>query len=79
MVVNDRWGIGDICQHGGFYTCNDTFTSGSLLNHKWEYCIPLDKHSWGLRRNMNVDDVRSIEEIISIAVQTIRYNKSAYK
>ena len=31
VVVNDRWGRGCRCQHGGFFTCSDGSTSGELL------------------------------------------------
>ena len=39
VVVNDRWGAGDICHHGSFYTCDDRYNPGKLQNHKWENCI----------------------------------------
>ena len=29
VVVNDRWGLGVACQHGGFYTCDDRFNPGN--------------------------------------------------
>ena len=38
-MVNDRWGAGDICHHGSFYTCDDRYNPGKLQNHKWENCI----------------------------------------
>jgi len=28
VVVNDRWGAGDRCHHGDFYTCTDKFDPG---------------------------------------------------
>ena len=33
VVVNDRWGAGDMCHHGGVYTCADRYNPGqdSLL------------------------------------------------
>ena len=31
MVVNDRWGKGDACKHGGYFTCHDRFNPGQLL------------------------------------------------
>jgi hypothetical protein len=33
-----RWGAGDICQHGSYYTCDDRYNPGKLQNHKWENC-----------------------------------------
>ncbi len=38
-VVNDRWGQGIPCKHGGFYTCSDRYNPGHLVNHKWENCF----------------------------------------
>jgi alpha-L-fucosidase len=38
-VVNDRWGGGIPCQHGGFYTCSDHYNPGHLVTHKWENCF----------------------------------------
>jgi len=38
-VVNDRWGSGDLCKHGDFYTCRDSYNPGYLIKHKWENCF----------------------------------------
>jgi hypothetical protein len=38
-VVNDRWGGGTGCKHGGYYTCTDRYNPGHLVNHKWEDCF----------------------------------------
>lgn len=36
VVVNDRWGSGDIiCHHGSFYTCVDKYNPGSFLIFKY--------------------------------------------
>ena len=52
IVVNDRWGSGDLCHHGDFYTCTDNYNPGKLVNHKWENCMTLDSSSWGFRRGI---------------------------
>ena len=31
VVVNDRWGAGDMCHHGGTYTCADRYNPGMLF------------------------------------------------
>ncbi len=31
----------DICHHGDYYTCDDRYSPGKLLNHKWENCMTL--------------------------------------
>ena len=28
VVVNDRWGAGCMCHHGGSYTCSDRYNPG---------------------------------------------------
>ena len=32
VVVNDRWGGGCACKHGGYYTCMDRYNPGTLLH-----------------------------------------------
>jgi len=39
--VNDRWGNGDKCQHGSYFTCSDRYNPGKLVNHKWENAMTL--------------------------------------
>ncbi len=42
-IVNDRWGSGAACHHGGFYTCHDHYNPGYLLPHKWENCFTVNQ------------------------------------
>ena len=30
---------------------------GHLVNHKWENAMTVDEKSWGIRRNMNLQDM----------------------
>ena len=43
VVVNDRWGSGDHCTHGGYFTCHDRFNPGECCTpescHIIYYCI----------------------------------------
>lgn len=71
VVVNDRWGNTTRCKHGGFWNCDDQFNPGKLMPRKWENCMTLDKYSWGFRRNTRLDDVRSMEEVITLMARTI--------
>ncbi|XP_046650335.1 alpha-L-fucosidase-like [Daphnia pulicaria] len=71
VVVNDRWGSGVACHHGGFYTCDDRFNPGKLLPHKWENCLTIDKNSWGYRRNARLSDFLSTYELIKELASTV--------
>lgn len=71
VVVNDRWGPEAICKHGGFYTCRDRYNPGVLQPHKWENCMSVDKVSWGFRREANLEDILTIEEIVTALVETV--------
>jgi len=71
VVTNDRWGAGDSCVHGGYYTCEDRYNPGKLLNHKWENCLTIDSQSWGYRRNANIADMLTIDQLISELASTV--------
>jgi alpha-L-fucosidase len=71
VIVNDRWGSGAACHHGGYYTCHDRYNPGYLLPHKWENCFTIDRHSWGYIRTSGVNDYLTIQEILSQIVTTI--------
>ncbi|OWF55891.1 Alpha-L-fucosidase [Mizuhopecten yessoensis] len=71
VVTNDRWGSGDICKHGGYFTCSDRYNPGVLQNHKWENTISLDRKSRGYRRDIELSDVVSIKELIAKIAETV--------
>lgn len=71
VVTNDRWGYGSICKHGGYYTCNDRYNPGHLLNHKWENCMTIDQRSWGYRREAKLSDYLDIEQLIQVSLTFI--------
>eukprot|EP01103_Thecamoeba_quadrilineata_P012494 TRINITY_DN322_c0_g1_i4.p1 TRINITY_DN322_c0_g1~~TRINITY_DN322_c0_g1_i4.p1 ORF type:complete len:363 (+),score=44.60 TRINITY_DN322_c0_g1_i4:10-1098(+) len=71
VVVNDRWGINDTCQNGGFWTCSDRYNPGKLINHKWENALTIDKYSWGWRRDANLNDYLTVDSLIYELVSTV--------
>jgi alpha-L-fucosidase len=71
VVVNDRWGSGDGCRHGGYYTCSDRYNPGHLVTHKWEDCFTIDKRSWGFVRTSGINDYLTIQEILSQIITTV--------
>jgi len=74
VVVNDRWGSGDSCHHGGFYTCSDRYNPGTLQEHKWENCLTIDGRTWGYARNGNLSDYLSISTLLEQLVSTVACN-----
>ncbi|XP_026470444.1 alpha-L-fucosidase-like [Ctenocephalides felis] len=71
IVVNDRWGVGIPCHHGGYFTCRDRYDPGVLQPHKWENAMTLDKQSWGYRREARLDDYLTTKELITVLIRTI--------
>ncbi|XP_023344127.1 alpha-L-fucosidase [Eurytemora carolleeae] len=71
VVANDRWGRDILCKHGDFYTCTDRYNPGVLQKHKWENAMTIDRKSWGYRRNMNLEDILTMEELTETLAMTI--------
>ncbi|XP_023212402.1 alpha-L-fucosidase-like [Centruroides sculpturatus] len=71
IVVNDRWGKGIPCHHGGYYTCKDRYNPEKLQKRKWEDAMTLDYSSWAFRRNIQIADIMPIEKLIATLAQTI--------
>jgi len=71
VVVNDRWGDGDECIHGGYYTCYDRYNPRTLQTHKWENAMTIDKHSWGFRRNAQYIEYLPVQDLIDELVSTV--------
>ncbi|CAG7817979.1 unnamed protein product, partial [Allacma fusca] len=71
VVTNDRWGPVTKCKHGDFYTCQDNYNPGVLQKHKWENCMTVDRNSWGYRRNAQIEDYRTPQQLIDSLVETV--------
>ncbi|KAL5011676.1 hypothetical protein ScPMuIL_010227 [Solemya velum] len=71
VVVNDRWGPDVRCKHSTYLTCHDRWTPDDTLVRKWENCMTIDKHSWGYRRNAEIQDHYTIEGLIAILADTV--------
>ncbi len=56
VVVNDRWGAGTACKHGGYLNCADRYNPGKKQTRKWENAMTLDRQSWGNRKDANIED-----------------------
>ncbi|XP_072142643.1 tissue alpha-L-fucosidase-like [Dermacentor andersoni] len=74
VLVNDRWGKGTPCKHGDFYNCKDHYDPGTLVEHKWENAMTVDKDSWGYRRNARLADYHTIEELLAELASTVSCN-----
>ena len=69
IFVNFRWGRGTAQKHGGFYSGPDRFVPGHVLEHKFEDAMTVDRESWGIRRDIKIDDVYPIDELIGLLAE----------
>lgn len=71
VVVNDRWGTGDLCKHGGYLTCGDRFNPRRLQKRKWEGAFTIDTSSWCYKRNEKLGKYMSSKKIIKLLVEIV--------
>jgi len=71
IVTNDRWGSGSMCHHGGYLTCRDRYNPKVLVKRKWENCMTTDRDWWAFRRESEIHDFLSPEEIIRTVIETV--------
>ena len=74
VVWNDRWGEDSKCKHGSFLNCHDRYLPNSTVYHKWEYCLTIDKHSWGSNRKSKLSDYKTTKELIDELVTKVSRN-----
>ena len=56
VVVNDRWGIGTHCQHGGYMTCKDNYNPQVLQPKHFECCTRAG-NTWGYSKHDDIQDI----------------------
>ncbi|KAK7004991.1 alpha-L-fucosidase [Biomphalaria glabrata] len=72
VVTNDRWGNnGIMCHHGGYYTCDDHYNPKSLQKHKFEDPTTMDKKGWEYRRDLQLSDIQTMEEVVALIAQVV--------
>lgn len=47
------------------------YFSGKLQNHKWENAFTIDSKSWGYRRNVNLNEILTTNQILEEVVSTV--------
>ena len=70
-MVNDRWGAGTSCKHGGYFNCADRYNPAKKLGRKWENAMTLDKRSWGYRRNAKIGEIMTERELLLTLADTV--------
>ena len=73
VVVNDRWGQGTTCKHGGYLTCGDRYHPEVTQSRKWEFAMTLDNFSWGYRRNSKFSELLTTQDLISSIVSSVAF------
>lgn len=71
VLTNDRWGEDATCVHGDIHTCIDRYNPGILQNHKWENAMTIDWRSWAFRRNSNIEDYATAQQLIQLLIETV--------
>lgn len=74
VVVNDRWGKGNLCKHGSFLTCKDRFNPGIIQERKFENVLSMDKFGWGFDPMTKLENILTVKELIRELVTTVACN-----
>jgi alpha-L-fucosidase len=74
VVYNDRWGHDAMCQHGGFFTCQDRYSPGKLVEQKWENAYTIDQTSWGYNRRATYDKYLTVTSLVHTLVEVVAFN-----
>lgn len=71
VVINDRWGRGIMCKHGGALTCRDRYNPGIIQKRKFENVLSLDRNSWGNSPMSPLENILTAKEVIRELVTTV--------
>ena len=71
MCLLSRWGKGTEFKHGGFFSGPDKYNPKKLVGHKWESATTVDKASWGNRRNIQLKDIQSTMDLLTMLVEVV--------
>ncbi len=74
VVWNDRWGKDTSCRHGSFWNCHDKWRPNTTMDQKWEYCMTIDRTSWGWNRKSTLQNYKTTKELIDELVMTVSRN-----
>ena len=69
-----RWGVECYAEHGGYWTHHDRYNPGVLQKHKFENSMSIDKSAWGIRSNIHVNKILSMDELVYEIVSTGIYH-----
>ena len=66
-----RWGYDTRLAHGGFYCGPDRYNPGTLQEHKWENAMTVDTVSWGVRRDIHLRAILTMDELLGTVIETV--------
>jgi alpha-L-fucosidase len=61
------FGLPSPLKYWNIYTCS----TGKIVKRKWENCMTIDKVAWTHRRKIQIDDVLTIEELLTEIAETV--------
>ena len=70
VVVNDRFGRGSRCKHGGVY-CSEAGNLGSGTEAKWCEDRPISRGNWSYNRLEGLEDYLGERDMIHLLVETV--------
>lgn len=69
VVVNDRWGKGTKCKHGGYLTCKDGFNPLVLQKRYYESAVTSSYSGWAYKKVDNIDMLMTPTDAITHLAQ----------